>query len=184
MTTALHAPALRIRERLERGLALAALGLLLAACNTVPTPEASAPPTARESTPAAASPAAATSAPTTSQPTTTAPTTAAPASPAPSAAAPATPAGRPPGAASSPEASTALYLCRTTNDGQARSTAIEMEAKVEALCRRHPEMGPCQYAREQCRRAGGRVFDASGKEITRGTEAEYDRKVLRVKLRS
>jgi hypothetical protein len=63
-------------------------------------------------------------------------------------------------------------------------TAIEFSPKVEGLCRRHPEMGPCQYQRERCRKAGGRVFDAQGMEITRKIEAEYDRRVLRMKFRA
>ncbi|MDQ2963896.1 MAG: hypothetical protein M3R31_12180 [Pseudomonadota bacterium] len=45
-------------------------------------------------------------------------------------------------------------------------------------------MGPCQYEREACRRSGGRVFAADGKEITKQTEAEYDQRVLRVKINS
>ena len=69
--------------------------------------------------------------------------------------------------------------------GDKRSvTAIEFVPKVAALCAKHPEMGPCQYEREGCRRNGGRVFAANGKEITKATEAEYDRKVMRVRLRA
>ena len=45
-------------------------------------------------------------------------------------------------------------------------------------------MGPCQYEREACRRSGGRVFAADGTEITAATEAEYDRKVARIRLRA
>jgi len=52
------------------------------------------------------------------------------------------------------------------------------------LCKRHPEMGPCQYERQACRRSGGRVFAASGEEITLATEAEYDKKVLRARFRA
>lgn len=79
---------------------------------------------------------------------------------------------------------TSLYRCRVIKGGQEVFTAIEFPAKVESLCRRHPEMGPCQYEREACRRAGGRVFDTKGVEITRKTEAEYDKRVLRLKFRS
>lgn len=68
--------------------------------------------------------------------------------------------------------------------GEEAWTAIELTPKLEELCRRHPEMGPCQYQREACRRAGGRVFDERGVEITRKIEAQYDRKVLRFKFRS
>ena len=52
------------------------------------------------------------------------------------------------------------------------------------MCRRHPEMGPCQYERELCRKSGGRVYAADGTEITLATEAEYDRKVMRVRFRA
>jgi len=45
-------------------------------------------------------------------------------------------------------------------------------------------MGPCQYERNLCRSSGGRVFAAGGQEITRQTEDEYDRKVLRVRFRT
>jgi len=45
-------------------------------------------------------------------------------------------------------------------------------------------MGPCQYERDLCRRGGGRVYAAEGKEITLQTEAEYDKKVMRVRLRA
>jgi hypothetical protein len=45
-------------------------------------------------------------------------------------------------------------------------------------------MGPCQYERNVCRAAGGRVYAANGREITLATEAEYDRKVMRVRFRS
>jgi hypothetical protein len=37
--------------------------------------------------------------------------------------------------------------------------------------------------REGCRRNNGRVYAADGKEITRATEAEYDKKVMRVRFR-
>jgi hypothetical protein len=68
--------------------------------------------------------------------------------------------------------------------GQRRETVIEFEPKVAELCRKHPEMGPCQYEREVCRRSGGRVYAANGVEITNATEAEYDRKVMRVRFRA
>jgi hypothetical protein len=45
-------------------------------------------------------------------------------------------------------------------------------------------MGPCQYERNLCRRSGGRVYASDGREITMATEAEYDRKVMRVRLKS
>ena len=47
-----------------------------------------------------------------------------------------------------------------------------------------PYTGPCQYQRNVCRRDGGRVYAANGVEITMATEAEYDRKVMRVRLKS
>jgi hypothetical protein len=78
----------------------------------------------------------------------------------------------------------ALYVCVTEGRDGTRRTAIEFAPNVEALCRRHPEMGPCQYERNVCRKRGGRVFAAGGAEITMATEAEYDRKVMRVRMRS
>jgi hypothetical protein len=77
-----------------------------------------------------------------------------------------------------------LYVCAATLDGQPKYTAIEYVPKVKDLCAKHPEMGVCQYEREACRASGGRVFDARGAEITRQTEAEYDRKVMRVRFRA
>ena len=77
-----------------------------------------------------------------------------------------------------------LYVCAATVDGQPKHTAIEYVPKVKDLCAKHPEMGVCQYEREACRQSGGRVFDARGVEITRQTEAEYDKKVMRVRFRA
>src|SRR5208282_5163951 len=78
----------------------------------------------------------------------------------------------------------ALYACIVAAKGERQVSAIELAPPVSALCARHPEMGPCQYAREACRRGGGRVFAAHGQEITPATEAEYDKRVLRVRLKS
>jgi hypothetical protein len=78
----------------------------------------------------------------------------------------------------------AVYACMIEAGGQRELTAIELAPKLATLCAKNPEMGPCQYEREICRARGGRVFAANGEEITRLTEAEYDRRVTRVKLRS
>jgi hypothetical protein len=78
----------------------------------------------------------------------------------------------------------AQYVCVTEAAGQRQQTAIEFSPKVAALCVTHPEMGPCQYERNACRHSGGRVFAAGGKEITMATEAEYDKKVMRIRLKS
>ena len=77
----------------------------------------------------------------------------------------------------------ALYVCVVDVAGVRRQTAIEFSPKVGELCAKHPEMGPCQYERNSCRRGGGRVFAANGTEITMATEAEYDRKVMRVRFK-
>jgi hypothetical protein len=77
----------------------------------------------------------------------------------------------------------AVYVCVVGYGDQRSVTAIEFSPKVAALCAENPEMGPCQYEREVCRRNSGRVFAADGKEITKATEAAYDRKVMRVRLR-
>jgi hypothetical protein len=78
----------------------------------------------------------------------------------------------------------AIYVCVIDRDGTRTQTVIEFVPRVYELCRRHPEMGPCQYERHACRAAGGRVFAAGGREITLATEAEYDQKVLRVRFRA
>jgi hypothetical protein len=73
-----------------------------------------------------------------------------------------------------------LYVCDTASG----KTSIEYEARVEQLCRRHPEMGPCQYERNLCRAKGGRVYTAKGEEVTMAVEAEYDRVVQRVRFQA
>ncbi|HTI46360.1 MAG TPA: hypothetical protein VMB76_07365 [Casimicrobiaceae bacterium] len=96
-------------------------------------------------------------------------------------------AGTPPSAAVRPAIQVPaglLYVCATDVGGESRQIGIEFSPKVHALCARHPEMGPCQYERDVCRRSGGRVFAANGQEITAATEAEYDRKVTRVRFRA
>lgn len=77
-----------------------------------------------------------------------------------------------------------LYVCVVDKGGVRKQTAIEFAPKVDALCARHPEMGPCQYERNICRSAGGRVYAANGDEITMTTEADYDKKVMRVRFRA
>jgi hypothetical protein len=76
-----------------------------------------------------------------------------------------------------------LYVCVGNTEAVTQQVAIEFAPEVERLCRRHPEMGPCRYEREACRRGGGRVFTGEGTEITRSIEAQYDKKVLRIRLR-
>jgi hypothetical protein len=76
----------------------------------------------------------------------------------------------------------AVYVC-AAGSGKDRTIApIELGEKVAALCRRHTEMGPCQNARNACRSSGGRVYAADGSEITQADEAEYDKKVMRVRV--
>jgi len=79
----------------------------------------------------------------------------------------------------------ALYVCVVEKQGERLQTVIEFPSpKVRELCRKNPEMGPCRYERDTCRRDGGRVYAASGSEITAQTEAEYDKKVFRVRFKS
>ena len=73
----------------------------------------------------------------------------------------------------------AVYVCATGGGKDRTIAAIQLEERVAALCRRHAEMGPCQYARNGCRASGGRVYAADGSEITQADEAEYDKKVMR-----
>lgn len=76
------------------------------------------------------------------------------------------------------------YVCVSETRGVRQETAIQFAPKVGALCAKHPEMGPCQYERDVCRRSGGRVYAANGVEITPQIEAEYDKKVLRVRFKA
>jgi hypothetical protein len=78
----------------------------------------------------------------------------------------------------------AVYVCAAGSGKDRTIATIELEEKVAALCRRHPEMGPCQNARNACRRSGGRVYAADGSEITQADEAEYDKKVMRMRVGS
>jgi len=78
----------------------------------------------------------------------------------------------------------AVYVCVVDRGGERTTTVIQFAPKVLTLCRRHPEMGPCQYERNVCRGAGGRVYAANGQEITLRTEADYDRKVMRVRFQA
>ena len=76
----------------------------------------------------------------------------------------------------------AVYVCAAGSGKNRTIAAIALEEKVAALCRRHTEMGPCQNARNACRRSGGRVYAADGSEVTQADEAEYDKKVMRVRV--
>jgi len=112
----------------------------------------------------------------------------------------ATPPGAPVPAPAAPVASPALtpkpaappsavpsntqYVCVSDTGGERRQTAIEFAPKVAHLCQKHPEMGPCQYERNLCRRSGGRVYTGGGEEITMEKEAQYDRKVMRVRFKA
>jgi len=78
----------------------------------------------------------------------------------------------------------ALYVCVSESGGVRQTTAIEFAPKVGAVCAKDPEMSPCQYERNVCRKSGGRVYAANGVEITMATEAEYDKKVMRILLKS
>ena len=71
----------------------------------------------------------------------------------------------------------AVFVCAAGSGKNRTIATIELEEKVAALCRRHTEMGPCQNARNACRRSGGRVYAADGSEITEADEIEYDEKV-------
>jgi hypothetical protein len=78
----------------------------------------------------------------------------------------------------------AIYVCVVDKPSGREQTVITFAPKVHGLCKRHPEMGPCQYERNQCRAAGGRVYARGGAEITLAHEAEYDKKVMRVRFRA
>jgi hypothetical protein len=71
-----------------------------------------------------------------------------------------------------------LYACEVAG----ARTPLVLPDNIEGLCRRHPEMSPCQYERNQCRARGGRVYTARGDEVTAAVEAEYDKRVQRVRF--
>ncbi len=73
-----------------------------------------------------------------------------------------------------------IYVC----DTKGKKAPIEYSEGVEKLCRRHPEMGPCQYERDLCRGSGGRVYTSKGEEVTKAVEAAYDEKVHRVRFQA
>lgn len=77
-----------------------------------------------------------------------------------------------------------IYVCVSEAGGVRRQTTIVFSPKVDTLCGKHPEMGPCQYERDLCRRSGGRVYAAGGVEITLQTEADYDKKVMRARFKA
>ena len=76
----------------------------------------------------------------------------------------------------------AVFVCAIGSGKDRTIATIELEEKVAALCRRHTEMGPCQNARNACRKSGGRVYAHDGSEITQADETEYDKKVMRVRV--
>jgi hypothetical protein len=177
----------------HHGLMAFSIALVLSGCAALnadkeplritPRSEVATSPVVRESLPQPAPPAVAPSAPSPTRAsaktdaTGTAPTLANVAPPliAPAVAPPAAPPLVPSGT---------LYVCTATVNGQVQQTAIEFEPKVKQLCSRHPEMGVCQYEREACRASGGHVYTAAGVEITKQTEAEYDKKVMRARFRA
>jgi len=70
----------------------------------------------------------------------------------------------------------AVYVCAAGSGKDRTISAIELEEKVAALCRRDTEMGPCQNARNAYRRNGGRVYAANGSEITQAEKPNTTRK--------
>lgn len=89
-----------------------------------------------------------------------------------------------PAAAPVADANSPFYFCVTGSASEPQRAPIAFAPSVDALCRKAPEMGPCQYERDACRRQGGKVLTPAGVEITLQTEAEYDRRVLRVRMKS
>jgi hypothetical protein len=70
------------------------------------------------------------------------------------------------------------YVCVSETNSERKQTSIEFSPKVAALCSKHPEMGPCKYERDVCRRSNGRVYTSNGVEITQQTEAEYNKRII------
>ena len=80
-----------------------------------------------------------------------------------------------------PEATT-RYECVKGKSGLESRAAITFPEKSGRICARFPAMGPCQYERQVCRAAGGRVIRFDGAEITTEVEKEYDKQVQRFRL--
>jgi len=75
-------------------------------------------------------------------------------------------------------------VCVSETNGVRQQTSIKFSTKVVTLCCKHPEMGPCKYESDVCRRGNERLYAANGVEITKQVEAEYDKKVTRVVFKS
>lgn len=73
-----------------------------------------------------------------------------------------------------------IYVCETADVRE----PIALPSNIESLCRRHPEVGPCQYERDACRARGGRVHTSAGEEVTAAVEAAYDERVRRVRFQA
>jgi hypothetical protein len=74
------------------------------------------------------------------------------------------------------------YECVNGSIGAETRTAIVFPENSGRICARFPAMGPCQYERDACRAAGGRVIRFDGAEITKDVELEYDKQVQRFRL--
>ena len=77
---------------------------------------------------------------------------------------------------------TTRYECVKGKTGAESRVAITFPEKSGRICARFPAMGPCQYERDACRAAGGRVIRFDGAEITKDVEKEYDKQVQRFRL--
>ena len=74
------------------------------------------------------------------------------------------------------------YECVRGAQGAESRAAIAFPENSGRICARFPAMGPCQYERNACRSAGGRVIRFDGIEITKEVEHEYDKQVTRFRL--
>ena len=77
---------------------------------------------------------------------------------------------------------TTRYECVKGKSGSESRAAITFPEKSGRICARFPAMGPCQYERQVCRAAGGRVIRFDGAEISNDVEKEYDKQVQRFRL--
>ena len=84
-------------------------------------------------------------------------------------------------ASATPEGTT-RYECVKGKSGAESRAAITFPEQSGRICARFPAMGPCQYERQMCRAAGGRVIRFDGVEITTDVEKEYDKQVQRFRL--
>ena len=77
-----------------------------------------------------------------------------------------------------------LYVCVTETGGVRREAPIEFPPNVGALCAKHPEMEPSGIRAQRLpEQRWARLRRRRGRNWTLQMEAEYDWKVIRVRIK-